>query len=281
MFENRYNVLLLILSGVILGFSFPPFKFGIISIIGLVPLLYVIDGLSSFKKVFKYSYLTFFVFNLIACYWVGGWGNETDIFLMISGVALIVIHPFFFTIPILVYKLIQKLLNKFIALIFLPFIWVSFEYLHSITEFAFPWLLLGNTQTYNIYDIQYITFTGVYGISFWIVLMNILIYYLHLKFLYNQIKIKSINGIITILIVLLFFFLPNIISKIILDDYSEQISNKKIKVAIIQPNIDPWEKWKKSKEFEQVITLLNKSNLVKQNENVDLIVWPETAIPFT
>ncbi len=220
MFENRYNVLLLILSGVILGFSFPPFKFGIISIIGLVPLLYVIDGLSSFKKVFKYSYLTFFVFNLIACYWVGGWGNETDIFLMISGVALIVIHPFFFTIPILVYKLIQKLLNKFIALIFLPFIWVSFEYLHSITEFAFPWLLLGNTQTYNIYDIQYITFTGVYGISFWIVLMNILIYYLHLKFLYNQIKIKSINGIITILIVLLFFFLPNIISKIILDDYS-------------------------------------------------------------
>ncbi|HQJ75418.1 MAG TPA: apolipoprotein N-acyltransferase [Bacteroidota bacterium] len=280
MFENRYNVLLLILSGVILGFSFPPFKFGIISIIGLVPLLYVIDGLSSFKKVFKYSYLTFFVFNLIACYWVGGWGNETDIFLMISGVALIVIHPFFFTIPILVYKLIQKLLNKFIALIFLPFIWVSFEYLHSITEFAFPWLLLGNTQTYNIYDIQYITFTGVYGISFWIVLMNILIYYLHLKFLYNQIKIKSINGIITILIVLLFFFLPNIISKIILDDYSEQISNKKIKVAIIQPNIDPWEKWKKSKEFEQVITLLNKSNLVKQNENVDLIVWPETAIPF-
>lgn len=279
-FENRYNILLLILSGVILGFSFPPFKFGIISIIGLVPLLYVIDGLSSFKKVFKYSYLTFFVFNLIACYWVGGWGNETDIFLMISGVALIVIHPFFFTIPILVYKLIQKLLNKFIALIFLPFIWVSFEYLHSITEFAFPWLLLGNTQTYNIYDIQYITFTGVYGISFWIVLMNILIYYLHSKFLYNQIKIKSINGIITILIVLLFFFLPNIISKIILDDYSEQVSNKKIKVGIIQPNIDPWEKWKKSKEFEQVITLLNKNNFVKQNENVDLIVWPETAIPF-
>ncbi len=62
-YDFKYNLLLALLSGIILGFSFPPFQFGIIAIIGFVPLFILFESIDTFKKAFRYAYLTFFVFN--------------------------------------------------------------------------------------------------------------------------------------------------------------------------------------------------------------------------
>jgi apolipoprotein N-acyltransferase len=66
----------------------------------------------------------------------------------------------------------------------------------------------------------------------------------------------------------------------------EDIDNRKtLKVALIQPNIDPFEKWgagtlSKWESFNrQFEKLLNETKALKK-ENVNLVVWPETAIPF-
>jgi len=277
-YDIKNNLMLALLSGIILGFSFPPFQFGIIAIIGFVPVFILFESIDTYKKAFRYSYFAFFVFNLVACYWIGGWGSEVDIFLMISGIAVTFFHPLFFTIPFLLFFAVKKNLGKNYAFLSFPFIWVAFEYFHSITEFSFPWLIIGNSQSYSIYDIQYISYTGVYGISFWIISLNILIYLVYSKFINSEPSFTTLKAILMIAAIVLFFYLPALVSRSILMDYES--GKNKIKVAIIQPNINPWEKWKKSKEFEQVLDLLEMSKKIDKEQKPDLIIWPETAIPF-
>jgi len=54
-----------------------------------------------------------------------------------------------------------------------PFAWVAMEYLRTYTPFGgFPWLLLGYSQTDWLRVIQFADVTGVYGVSFLIVVLN-------------------------------------------------------------------------------------------------------------
>lgn len=276
--EVRYNLLISFLSGIILGFSFPPFQFGIIACLGFIPLFILFENLHGYGKIFKYTYFTFVIFNLISNYWVGGWSNEVDIFLMLSGVVLILIHPFFFTVPFLFLHFIRKNIGDRVAIFSFPFLWIAFEYLHSLGELSYPWLILGNTQTYDIYRIQYIIYTGVYGISFWIVSVNVLLYILYSKIINNIWDVISWESISFTLLIIGFFILPNISSWLIMKD--EIHSHKKLKISILQPNIDPWEKWKKSNPFEQVEILLEMTSDADKKYNPDIIIWPETAIPY-
>ncbi len=57
------------------------------------------------------------------------------------------------------------------ALVFAPFIWVAVELARTYIT-GFPWDLLGYTQIDNIPLTRIATFTGVYGLSFEIALVN-------------------------------------------------------------------------------------------------------------
>ena len=57
------------------------------------------------------------------------------------------------------------------ALVFTPFLWVAVEMARTYIT-GFPWDLLGTTQIDNIPLSRVATVTGVYGISFEIVLVN-------------------------------------------------------------------------------------------------------------
>ncbi|HZV13353.1 MAG TPA: phosphatase PAP2 family protein, partial [Candidatus Kapabacteria bacterium] len=160
-----------VLSGILLGLAFPPSHIGILAAIGFVPLLFAIefDLQRTRFQTFKLLYVAFFVFHGIANYWVGGWTKETDPFLMVSCVALMLVHPLFLSVPMYFYVWARKRLGLMTALFLLPFLWTAFEFLHSFGDLGYPWLTLGNTQTYYTEGIQFIEYTGVYGVSFLLV----------------------------------------------------------------------------------------------------------------
>src|SRR5690606_19929052 len=66
--------------------------------------------------------------------------------------------------------------SKNISLWLFPLIWVSFEWFHSLGDLSYPWLNIGYTQFENLYWIQLVDVAGIYGASFLVVLVNILIY---------------------------------------------------------------------------------------------------------
>src|SRR5438105_331212 len=172
--------LLLILSGILLGLSYPPFGIlgGFCAFFALVPMLIALEDTERLRNGFTRGYLAMFVWTLIATYWVGGWKGEgqVDPFLIVGGIALDFVHPIFLVVPILLYDATRRRFGRLAALIALPVYWIGFEYWHSTGYFAFPWLSLYNTQTYNTAFIQFIEFTGSFGLSLVILAINVLLY---------------------------------------------------------------------------------------------------------
>ena len=60
---------------------------------------------------------------------------------------------------------------------------------------------------------------------------------------------------------------------------SEKKKIDKINIRLVQPNIPQIEKWDKNK-IEKNLKFLVQLTLEDNYENVDLVIWPETSVPF-
>ncbi|MGO9482776.1 MAG: apolipoprotein N-acyltransferase [Candidatus Kryptoniota bacterium] len=267
---------LCVFSGLLLGFSFPPFHFGWLAFAGFVPLLFVMDTTENYREVFKLSYFAFLAFNIVAIYWVGGWTKEADPFLMIGGAALVLGHPLFFTIPFLVYHFIHKRFGKMSVFLF-PFLYLSFEHLHSITEVAFPWLTVGYSQSFDLADIQFATYTGLFGLSFQILLVNSLAYYALTSWMEHR-NGKGLRIAVSLSLALLLIAVPEIYGLSILEAAKHLRYSESIEVALVQPDIDPYAKW--SEGPAEILREYENETYQLINKKPELVVWPETAIPF-
>ncbi len=271
--QKRNDRLLLILSGILLGFSFPPFPFPFTLLIffGLVPYLIVINRRSTLAAINRAAFTFSFVFSGITIYWVGSWSSEADTFLMMGGAALLFAFPCVMLIPSTLFYLSKKNFPKFDALWLFPFFWVTLEYLLTLTDLRFPWLLLGHgLAKFNLF-IQAADIIGTFGLSLTVAFINVLVY----KSFFEKRKEKRINFIpagITAIIFLCFF---------IYGFYrlsSFKVSERKIKVGIVQPDLNPWDKWENG-NLGQLSSLYLELSRKCLKENVEIILWPETALP--
>jgi apolipoprotein N-acyltransferase len=277
------SLILPIFSGLLLGFSFPPFHFGWLAFVGFIPLIFAVERAENYRRVLKLSYFGFLVFNIVAIYWIGGWTKESDPFLMIGGAALVLCHPFFFTVPMLVYHFVHKRFARNSIFLF-PFLYLSFEHLHSITEIAFPWLTIGYSQSYNLAMIQFISFTGLFGLSLQILLVNAFIYYALVLWIENGRSNQMRIGV-ALLVALAFTIVPEIYGTVFLEKAEKvehmlgtRLKYSSVKVTIIQPNVDPNAKW--NGDFLQIMKTYERETYKAKKDVADLVVWPETAIPF-
>jgi apolipoprotein N-acyltransferase len=274
--QRRFLVTLSMSTAILVGLSFPPIPFGLLACIGLVPFLVMADTIKTYGRFFRYSYFTFFLLSLVSLYWVGGFTHLNDPYLMIAGTALFLWEPLVLSIPAMVYFFVRKNLPYKFSLLSFPFIWIAMEWLYALGELAFPWLHLGNTQTYQLEKIQYADITGVYGISFWVLIINVLVYLL-VQSVQTGTRTKKqyylAAAILGIYIAPNFYTAPEI-------PYAGS-EGKGINVGIIQPNINPWNKWEGANTFEgrwsqvQSYMQLMEKHI---NDSLDIIVLPESAI---
>ncbi|MFI5253030.1 MAG: apolipoprotein N-acyltransferase [Bacteroidota bacterium] len=269
----------MILGGVLLGLSYPPLPLGPIAVIAFVPFFLLMEPIDTYWKAIRYAYGFIFIFNLITLYWPGGFIHGKDGYLMIAGLAVIFLHPLFFLITIPPFIFIKKHFNSHIAILTFPLLWVGFEYLHSLTEYSFPWVLLGYTQTYNLLAIQFASFTGVYGISLWLMYINVGFYFLYIVLLRKHATFKSPGALWIFGCIILLYIVPQLYGMIIINHNEQKQTNpsKLIKIGVIQPNIDPFDKW--TVPPKEQIAILESMTVQAVMEPVKLIVWPETAIP--
>ena len=134
--EIRRDLLLGLLSGVMIGLSYPPIPLPYLVFVAFVPYFFVIQKREGLADINRFTYFTMFIYNLITLYWVGGWLPNSDPFLMIAGTTLFFFNPIVFLIPSTLYYFAKKVFNKSIALLLLPIFWVTFEYSYSITVFS-------------------------------------------------------------------------------------------------------------------------------------------------
>ncbi len=284
----RVRLFLCIISGTMLGFSFPPSHVGILACFGLVPLLIVLADIQKIGTSLRYSYVALLVFHIITLNWTGGYAHAHDVYMMIAGACTMLLHPFFYFVPIGAYLFVKKHAGDKVAIAALPFIWVGYEYAHSLSEWSFPWLTIGNTQSYDITRIQFISTTGVYGLSLWILIINVLAFVLYSQLAQNKWKPVSKQSIALVAILLVIYFLPSIYGNSVLshvlpqDQFGKLEGQKTITVGMVQSNIDPWEKWKQTGSNDIQLYLGLTRSIVESNpdKRPDLVLWPETAIPY-
>ncbi len=273
------TALLCVLSGGLLGFSYPPFETGMLAAAGFVPLFIVLARAGTAGDVFRVCYPTFFLFNLITLYWPGGFVHGKDVYLMISGGLLLVAHPVFMSIPMLAWHAIRKGVGHSRAVLLFPLIWVAFEYAHASTQLSFPWLTLGNTQSYDLSVAQIAGVAGVYGISFWLLAINVLFYRLFVAAAAPRppgATRAATAGLIASIIVL--YAAPRVASPWLTPSAEELLPTGPV-AAIIQPDIDPFEKWGPDAS-PQLRTLRELTDSVLRTGRPDFVLWPETAVPF-
>ncbi len=286
--QRRRRAALAALSGVMLGFSFPPFPLGLLACFGLVPLLLVLAELDTIRSSLTYGYLAMLVFHVITLNWTGGYAHMRDPYMMLAGGLNMTIHPLFYLLPLGAYAWIRRRMGETAALAALPAIWVGYEYSHSLSEWSFPWLTLGNSQSYDIAGIQFISVTGIWGLSFWILLINVGAYVFLSGVLRGRFSWRSRKGLGLLTGLLLLLVLPRVHGALVLADAPPYAAGglvpdqPTITVGMVQANIDPWEKWR-ANPFDAAQLYLERTRRLAsgaEGPRPDIVFWPETAIPY-
>ena len=290
------RTLLYILSGLCLALAFPPFNVYTLYFPGIVLLIHFIHSSDNFKQAFTKSYFTLLSFELVTVSWISlsGLTDGADKFMILGGFFEMVIHSALLTLPLIIYFYTRKSIlgyfknkkSSILALFTLPFIWVTVEYLYALPEVSFPWLTTGNAFTSALSKIQFIEITGVYGISFWVMIISCFVYILFEKSIEHKDSFRELirrkDVILLLAIIFVLFFLPDVYTFITSshNKYTNYVSEGKIKVNIIQPNVNPWKKW----GAKQIDLVNDYVDLIKLSDTSspkpDLMILPETAVPF-
>ena len=263
-FLNINPLIQVIISGFTTGLAFHPLGLGFLAWGSFVPLIHVFN-ISHFRKNIIYGYIFGLSFNLTAFYWIGVNSGADFITVLGSLFAAVFYLAFFWAGAGLLFSLITKGHQHISGNIFFPFIIVLIEYVRSFGALGFPWSNLALTQSNYIYFIQFIEVTGTYGVSFFIIGFNVILYNV------TQKKISLLKGLSFISLILIGLSIAGA-GRIL----SLPKSNQKISVAVVQPNVNPNTKWQNKKEIIAFMDSLHQESI---KFKPDLIVFPETALP--
>lgn len=253
----------MIVSAILLSLSFHPLGLHFLAWFALVPLLFVIQDVKA-STAFKRGIIFGFAFSLMSLFWLVFLQIEAHIkILMVFGLVLLFLYFGLY------YGTSLLIANK-IGLWMLPFAVTGLEYLRGIGELGFPWLSLGYSQARSPIIIQQASIYGVYGISFWLVFINVLIY--------KSITLRKVQYILSCAFVIV---LPLMYGHFRMKEPLGEL----VSIGVVQPNIDPNLKFTQAmrdETFSRLIRLSEHLNAsASQNgDSLELIIWPETATPI-
>ncbi len=234
---------------------------GLPLLVALVPLLWISSKAEDSRKgwwsTFWYSLLTFVLWNVATVWWI--W-NATPV----GPIAATIVSSTLSQIAFMTYHSISRKITKPLAYTALISIWISLEYWYTSSEVSWPWLLLGNGFSSDIWAIQWYEFTGLFGGSLWVLLTNILVF----EVWQSRARRKAIVAAAVAVV-------PLVISSVIYLGF-KQPDQGQIEVSVVQPNIH-FSRPDRPSDKVQAENLLNLTAQVPANS--DFIVMPECAIP--
>jgi len=265
------QLLIALLSGLLLALGWPTYGFPVLLFFAFVPLLTIEYQLRQSQvkyralRLFAYSYPVFFIWNAITT----GWLRYADWF---GASFAVLVNSLLMALLILLYHFVAKRVSLNRSLFFIATLWMCFEKLHLNWEFSWPWLNLGNAFSEYIKWIQWYEYTGTFGGTLWIWLVNCIVFKGLLGFSAEN-RVQKLKHIA-------FKILPIIIAPILISliiFYSYETEKETVNVVVLQPNIDPYTE-KYNTTNERVAALLKEVASTKLNENTDFLITPETVL---
>lgn len=270
------NLLLAILSGILLTLSFPPGKFSFVAWFALIPLLKGIQTASP-SNAFKLGLVSGLAHYLTLIYWIivvlEHYGN---LHIGIAVFALLLLSLYLSLYVALFSTLASRLTDSGFYPVILGCYWVALEYLKAHLMTGFPWCLLGYSQYEHLHIIQSADLFGVYGISFLIVLVNGVVFRISAMSLGRKTGVLKWELPVAVLLLAgTWIYSHYQISGTPADGQT----GRPVKAAVVQANIDQSVKWDPAYQED---TLQSYFRLTRSARGFhpELIVWPETSLPF-
>ncbi len=152
----------------------------------------------------------------------------------------------------------------------LPVAWVAAEYLRSLTQLAFPWALVGYGLIEKPVILQFLSLTGIFGGSLFVMSVNGLVH----SALVARGRRRWIASALALLLVSL-VYLHGLWSIRHLPPAATA------EVVLVQGNIGREIKFKPEYRLRNVdrMIALSEEAMIGPGRRPDLVVWPETATP--
>lgn len=159
----------------------------------------------------------------------------------------------------------------------IPFSWVSLELIKAHAFTGFPWALAG----YSLYKVlplvQIADLTGVYGVSFLVVLWGEFLFEIYFLMKKEISLFRLIPSFLFTCLFTLFSYIYGIERISTIKEVVEKTEKKK--VSLIQGNLEQDIKWSPEYTDFTMKVYLSLSQSAIEN-GAEIIVWPETAVPF-
>ena len=273
------RVALALISGALLGISFPKFGISLASLIALVPLLLALqplgtpsEGIVSGKRAFWLGYLTGAVFFLILLYWIPLLPRENVTIPFSMYPALLLLVAYLSLYPGLAALVSTGLARRGVPIgLALPLVWTLLEALRGSGTFGFPWGSLGYAMAPYPHLIQFAEYVGVWGVTLWVALVSGMLH-TYLSSRWVGPKLISLAAIL-VLVLAPYFHGRQVLSA--------RLARPGVDVGIVQPNIGK-DKWLPAVRDSVIETILDHTRALALENTFDppeIILWPETAIP--
>ncbi len=273
--KKIHPLTLSILSGFLLFAAWPTSPFTALIFIAWIPLLWIAENTPRRIPFFLHSYLAMFIWNIGTTWWI--WNASAG-----GAVGAIIANAFLMCIPLWGYHLFKYKFGSLIGYTSLVVFWMTFEYIHLNWQLSWPWLTLGNVFATNPHWVQWYEFTGTSGGTLWVLLVNILLTTLLLKWKAQHrnknIRHSLVAGCCLLLPVALSYGIDTVNQPF--NNPTIQLYSNSTNVVVVQPNIDPYnEKFASGSVEGQIEKMLTLSRSAIDT-NTRLVIWPETALPI-
>lgn len=269
-------LLLSALSGILLVLIFPRFNFEVLAWFAFIPLFSAIEA-----KTPQRSALLGFITGMVFYTWGLSWINNTlinygNLPQVVSFMVLGLLAAYLSFYTALFCYLTRRVCknNRGLLFLFAPVLWTSFEYFRSThSEYGFSWLGLGYSQFKTLPVIQMAEITGVYGVSWLIMLVNVGLYLTWKSWKQGSGTNMGARFLsVTILVLATWISYGGLA-------LNRVVNGPSLTVGLIQGNVEQSMKW--NPVYQKVVMAKYRDLTLKAAQsNPQLIVWPETATPF-
>ena len=277
---------LAMLSGVLMTGAFPNIEFSGLIWFALTPLMIALQDQSPAQG-FRLGFFAGCVHYTTLMYWLvytlmtfGHMPFYLSLPILLLLVAYMALYPAVFAA---VFAWIQGRSAGWLAV--LPALWAALEYIRSFFLSGFPWEFLGYSQYRHICMIQIADITGVYGVSFLIVAVNVALFLLWRGWAERRTphrllrRAEAAGGFAIAAILGIHVLAYGQWRTHLLDTWIAKAPTPEF--TVVQGNIDQSEKWDPAFQVATIEKYIRLSESAKDaGSRQHLVVWPETAAPF-
>lgn len=264
-----------LLGGLLLSLSWPDAGYPGLLFVALVPFLMAVEQIikkyphKNGRRVLWTLYPGFLLFNIYSSWWIwyaSDWG----------AVAAITITAFIQALIFWIYAKIRTAIGAHRALVALPFLWITLEAFQHWWDLSWPWLHFGMGFATKVEWIQWYEFTGVFGGTLWVWVVNLSLF-VSIKKASEKTQPLKRTTLAGVAALLLLVGLPLAYSNWMYHNYKEH--GKPIQMVVVQPNLDAYtEKFDLPETAQTQKFLMLATPLM--DAATDYVIGPETMLPW-